>query len=72
VNDDPLLKLFEGSRHMAYERTIDLMDESLFPVNSLYGQRSKHGKFLEVCPGEQTDDEIIEFVTKELSGNYVG
>jgi hypothetical protein len=55
---------------MAYERRIDLMDESFFPKDSLYAQKknpkeSISGGALRV---EKTNDEIIDFVTKELSG----
>jgi hypothetical protein len=54
---------------MAYERTIDLMDESLFPRDSLYAQKKnpKESITTDVRRVNQTNDEIIEFVTKEMS-----
>jgi hypothetical protein len=55
---------------MAYERTIDLMDESLFPTDSFYAQKRnpKESITTGVRQVEQTNDEIIEFVSKEMSG----
>ncbi|MDR2815169.1 MAG: hypothetical protein LBB62_00470 [Proteiniphilum sp.] len=55
---------------MTYERNIDLMDESLFPMDSFYAQKKnpKESITTGVSRVEQTNDEIIEFVTKEMSG----
>jgi hypothetical protein len=55
---------------MAYERNIDLMDESLFPMDSLYVQKRNPKKSITtgVHRVEQTNDEIIDFVAKEMSG----
>jgi phosphopantetheine adenylyltransferase len=54
---------------MAYERKIDLMDESLYPMDSLYAQKRnpKESITTGVRRVDQTNDEIIEFVTKEMS-----
>jgi hypothetical protein len=54
---------------MAYERDIDLMNESLFPRDSLYTQKRNPKKSIttDVHRIEQTNDEIIAFVTKEMS-----
>ncbi|MDR2258738.1 MAG: hypothetical protein LBE14_06280 [Treponema sp.] len=56
---------------MAYERTIDLMDESLFPADSFQGRRLKK-TVPGIYPVEQTDDEIVAFVVKELSDTLEG
>jgi hypothetical protein len=55
---------------MAYKRNIDLMDKSLFPADSLYVQKKnpKTSKPEDMRPVEQTNDEIIDFVVKEMSG----
>jgi hypothetical protein len=55
---------------MAYERTIDLMDESLFQVDSLYAQKRnpKESITTDAFRVKQTNEEIIDFVTKEMSG----
>jgi S-adenosylmethionine:diacylglycerol 3-amino-3-carboxypropyl transferase len=55
---------------MAYERRVDLMNESFFPRDSLYAQKKnpKESITTDVRRVEQTNDEIIEFVTKEMSG----
>jgi hypothetical protein len=52
---------------MAYKRNVDLMDESLFQTDSLYGKISKPKESIGVCPINQTNDEIAEFVVKEMS-----
>jgi phosphopantetheine adenylyltransferase len=54
---------------MAYERRIDLMNESFFPRDSLYVQKKnpKVSITTDVRRVEQTNDEIIDFVTKEMS-----
>jgi hypothetical protein len=54
---------------MAYERKIDLMDESLYSMDSLYAQKRnpKESITTDVHRVDQTNDEIIEFVTKEMS-----
>jgi hypothetical protein len=54
---------------MAYERHIDLMDESLFPGKILYVQKKnpKNSMTMDGFRIEQTNEEIIDFVTKELS-----
>jgi hypothetical protein len=54
---------------MAYERRVDLMNESFSPRNSLYAQKKnpKESITTGVRRVEQTNDEIIEFVTKEMS-----
>jgi hypothetical protein len=54
---------------MAYERNIDLMDESLFPTHSFYAQKRnpKRSITTSVSQVDQTNDEIIKFVTKEMS-----
>jgi hypothetical protein len=59
---------------MAYERNINLMDESLFPRDSIYTQKRNLKKFITTdvrrIEQEQTDDEIIDFVTKEMSDAF--
>jgi hypothetical protein len=59
----------KGSGNMAYKRKIDLMDESLFPKDSLYAQKRnpKESITTGIPRVEQTNDEIIKFVTKEMS-----
>jgi hypothetical protein len=54
---------------MSYERNIDLMDESLFPTDSLYAQKRnpKESITTDVFRVAQTNDEIINFVTQEMS-----
>jgi hypothetical protein len=54
---------------MAYERTIDFMDKSLFPLDSLYAQKKNPKKSIttDVHRIEQTNDEIVDFVTEEMS-----
>jgi hypothetical protein len=59
---------------MAYERRIDLMDESLFPRDSRYAQKKnpKESITRDARQVEQTNDEIIAFVTKEMSETMGG
>jgi hypothetical protein len=54
---------------MAYERTIDLMDEALFPTDSLYAQKRnpKASITTDILRVDQTNDEIIDYVSKEMS-----
>jgi hypothetical protein len=54
---------------MTYERHVDLMDESLFPSDSQYVQKRNPKKSItrDIPRVDQTNDEIIEFVTKEMS-----
>jgi hypothetical protein len=54
---------------MSYERNIDLMNKSLFPPDSLYVQKKnpKMSRTGGVLPVKQTNDEIIDFVAKEMS-----
>jgi hypothetical protein len=53
---------------MSYKRTINLMDESVFPRKSLYAQKEnpKIGITDNVQPVKQTNDEIIDYVSKEM------
>jgi hypothetical protein len=51
-----------------YERSIDLMDKSVFPRNSIY--LSKENPSLNAMPisrEEKSDEEIIEAVTADMS-----
>jgi hypothetical protein len=54
---------------MPYKRNIDLMNKSVFPVDSLYVQKKnpKMSGTENVLPAKQTNDEIIDFVAKEMS-----
>jgi hypothetical protein len=54
---------------MAYERNIDLMDESFFPMDSLYAQKKNPKESIStgVSRVAQSNDEIINFVTHEMS-----
>jgi hypothetical protein len=54
---------------MSYERRVDLMNESLFPRDSLYAQKKnpKASITTDIHRVDQTNDEIIEFVTVEMS-----
>jgi hypothetical protein len=54
---------------MAYERNVDLMNKSLFPTDSLYVQKKNPKTSIteNIYPVEQTNNEIIDFVTKEMS-----
>jgi hypothetical protein len=53
---------------MSYERTIDLMDEAVFPGETLYAQKKNPKKSTKsISPVDQTNDEIAEFVINEMS-----
>jgi hypothetical protein len=54
---------------MSYERTIDLMDETIFPGESLYAQKKNPKTEISkrISPEDQTDEEIAEFVINEMS-----
>jgi hypothetical protein len=49
---------------MAYERKLDLMDESIFPIRPVYTQEKNPPRAFV----QQTEKEIIESVSKEMSG----
>jgi hypothetical protein len=55
---------------MAYERTINFMGNPLFSVDFLQAQKKnpKESITTDVYRVEQTDDEIVDFVAKEMSG----
>jgi hypothetical protein len=55
---------------MAYKRRIDLMDDSLFPRDSRYVQKKnpKESMTTDARRVDQTNEEIVDFVTKEMSG----
>jgi hypothetical protein len=59
----------EGGYTMAYERKIDLMNESIFPRDSLYAQKKnpKESITKTVAPVSQTNQEIIDHVINEMS-----
>jgi hypothetical protein len=67
VIDNPLYYSGRG-KHMAYKRTIDLMDESLFPGDSRYVQKKnpKVSMTIDAHRVDQTNEEIVDFVVKEL------
>jgi hypothetical protein len=68
VIDNPLY-LFKGVGRMAYERTVDFMGEFLFPRHSLHAQQRNQKKSItpDIRRIAQSNDDIIEFVTKEMS-----
>lgn len=54
---------------MSYERTIDLMDEKVFPGETLYAQKKnpKTSIAMDIAPMDQTDEAIADFVINEMS-----
>lgn len=61
--------LFMGVGIMSYKRNIDLMDKSLYPVDSISAQKRnlKESVSRDISRIRQTNTEIIDFVTKEMS-----
>jgi hypothetical protein len=55
---------------MAYERKLDLMDESIFPIRPTYAQKKNPNKAItfDRKPIQLSEEEIIEAVSKEMSG----
>jgi hypothetical protein len=51
-----------------YKRTIDLMDESIFPSESSYAQNKnpKHEISTSVEAKKYTNQEIVDFVVEEM------
>ena len=50
-----------------YERTIDLMDEAVFPRQSIYLAKENPNKNAKSIPREEiSDEEIIRSVTAEM------
>lgn len=54
---------------MSYERTIDLMDGSLSPIDSVSAQKRNPKESIStgISRIKQTNEEIIDFVVKEMS-----
>jgi hypothetical protein len=53
-----------------YERTIDLMDETVFPRESIYLAKENPNQNSEIIPRkEKSDEEIIMAVTADMSNS---